>query len=131
MSFVVGNAGGVAAKCAAGPFSAPRGSRDCSEIQVMRRYLKNYALQLQYYSALYRLIPRSYSGIGTIFIMHKVVNDKSETLATQLTITRDFLNRFISRFKQSVDFISLDEIYRRLTRATRRKAERPFIALTF
>jgi peptidoglycan/xylan/chitin deacetylase (PgdA/CDA1 family) len=97
----------------------------------MRRQLKNLALQLQYYSALYRLIPRSYSGIGTIFIMHKVVNDEGETLASQLTITRDFFSRFISRFKQSVDFVSLDEVYRRLTRATRSKSERPFIALTF
>jgi peptidoglycan/xylan/chitin deacetylase (PgdA/CDA1 family) len=97
----------------------------------MRRYLKDVMLKCQYYSKVYSIISRAYSGMGTIFIMHKVVNDKTDVLATDLTITEEFLNRIILKFKQKVDFVSLDEVHRRLTCDRREKAERPFIALTF
>ena len=97
----------------------------------MRRWLKRVSLQAMYYSGLYRLISERYAGIGTILLTHKVVSEKADCLATQLTITVHFLDRVIAQLKPIADFVTLDEVLRRLTCEDSPAAERPFIALTF
>jgi peptidoglycan/xylan/chitin deacetylase (PgdA/CDA1 family) len=97
----------------------------------MRQQLKRAALRATYYSGAYRLISRRYSGIGTIFAIHKVVSEKRDSLATWLTITVDYLDRVLALLKTRADFVTLDDVRERLTREERVKAKRPFIALTF
>jgi peptidoglycan/xylan/chitin deacetylase (PgdA/CDA1 family) len=97
----------------------------------MRRQLKRAALRATYYSGAYRLISLRYSGIGTIFVIHKVVSEKTDSLATWLTITADFLDRVLADLKTRADFVTLDDVRERLTRDEPIKAKRPFIALTF
>jgi peptidoglycan/xylan/chitin deacetylase (PgdA/CDA1 family) len=97
----------------------------------MRQQLKRAALQATYYSGAHRLVARRYSGIGTIFVIHKVVTEKTDSLATWLTITVDFLDRVLAHLKQRADFVGLDEVRDRLTREDLVKSKRPFVALTF
>jgi peptidoglycan/xylan/chitin deacetylase (PgdA/CDA1 family) len=97
----------------------------------MRRQLKRAALQATYYSGAYRLISRRYSGMGTIFVVHKVVSEKTDSLATWLTITVDFLDRVLAHLKTRADFVRLDDLQERLTREKPLKVKRPFIILTF
>jgi peptidoglycan/xylan/chitin deacetylase (PgdA/CDA1 family) len=97
----------------------------------MRRQLKRAALLATYYSGAYRLISRRFSGIGAIFVIHKVVSEKTDALATWLTITVDFLDRVLGHLKTRADFVSLDDVRERLTREQSVKENRPFIALTF
>jgi peptidoglycan/xylan/chitin deacetylase (PgdA/CDA1 family) len=97
----------------------------------MRQQLKRAALRATYYSGAHRLIARRYSGIGTIFVIHKVVTEKTDSLATWLTITVDFLDRVLAHLKPRADFVRLDDVRERLTREEPVKAIRPFIALTF
>jgi peptidoglycan/xylan/chitin deacetylase (PgdA/CDA1 family) len=102
-----------------------------SELKYMRRQLKNGILQIQYYTGLYRLFSCRYAGVGAILLMHKVVRAKTDSLATQLTITVSFLDRIIAELRSSADFVTLDEVYQRLGRDRPEKEQRPFIALTF
>src|SRR5260370_37431910 len=97
----------------------------------MRQQLKRAALRATYYSGAHRLIARRYSGIGTIFVIHKVVNEKTDSLATWLTITIDFLDRVLAYLKPRVDFVRLDEVRERLEREEPTKVRRFFVALTF
>jgi peptidoglycan/xylan/chitin deacetylase (PgdA/CDA1 family) len=99
--------------------------------QSMRQQLKTAALRATYYSGAHRLISRRYSGVGTIFVIHKVVTEKTDSLATWLTITVDFLDRVLALLKPRADFVRLDDVRERLTREEPAKAGRPFIALTF
>jgi peptidoglycan/xylan/chitin deacetylase (PgdA/CDA1 family) len=84
-----------------------------------------------FHTGAYRLIPRRYSGIGAIFVIHKVVSDKTESLATWLTITVDFLDRVLALLKTRADFVRLDDVRELLAREEPVKATRPFIVLTF
>jgi hypothetical protein len=95
----------------------------------MRRQVKGVALKATYYSGVYRLISLGYSGMGTIFAMHKVVRAKTDSLAIGLTITVDFLDRVLAHLRSKVDFITLDEVHERLTRDAPAKLKRPFIAM--
>jgi peptidoglycan/xylan/chitin deacetylase (PgdA/CDA1 family) len=97
----------------------------------MRQQIKRTVLQFAYYTGLHRLISAQYSGAGTIFAMHKVVGAKTDTLATQLTVTATFLDRIIAKLRPRVEFATLDEVYLRLQRDETKKEQRPFIALTF
>jgi peptidoglycan/xylan/chitin deacetylase (PgdA/CDA1 family) len=96
----------------------------------MRQQLKRAALQLQYYTGGYRLLSARYSGLGTIFCLHKIVRTKTESLATGLTTTVDFLDRILGQLKTRADFITLDDVYERLTHGEFGNGRRPFIALT-
>src|SRR6516165_140009 len=62
----------------------------------IRQRLKRAALRATYYSGAYRFISPRYSGLGTIFVIHKVVFKKADSLATWLTITVDFLDRVLA-----------------------------------
>jgi peptidoglycan/xylan/chitin deacetylase (PgdA/CDA1 family) len=95
----------------------------------MRRKLKSAALKATYYSGVYRLLSRRYSGVGAIWAMHRVVYQKHDSLATNLTVTADFLEHVITYFKSRVDFVTIDEVHRRLTQDE--PMPRPFLALTF
>jgi peptidoglycan/xylan/chitin deacetylase (PgdA/CDA1 family) len=93
--------------------------------------LKHRILQAVYYSGLYRLISKRYSGIGTIFLIHKVVRAKTDSLATNLTITCSFLDHLLGHLRTIADFLTLDEVHQRLTYDKPQKTKRPFVALTF
>jgi len=97
----------------------------------MRHEIKKAALQLQYYTHAYRLIASRYAGAGTIFLMHKIVCSKTDSLATQLTTTTIFLDRIIAKLRARADFITLDEVYMRLMSNGSGKKLRPWIAMTF
>lgn len=97
----------------------------------MGRLLKRAALQVTYRSGVYRLIGRRYSGAGTIFLMHKIVRDKTDSLATLLTTTVNFLDRALAHLGSRADFVTMDEVQERLMHEKPRKVRRPFIALTF
>lgn len=97
----------------------------------MRPRLKRAALQATYYTGIYRLISRRYSGAGTIFSLHKVVCEKTDSLATHLTVTINFLDRVLAHLRPIADFVTLDEVHERLAYEKTVKVNRPFIALTF
>jgi peptidoglycan/xylan/chitin deacetylase (PgdA/CDA1 family) len=97
----------------------------------MRQKVKRAILQVLYYTGGYRLEARRYSGLGTIFGMHKCVYEKTDSLATQLTITGAFLDHIIAKLRPGAEFITMDEVHERLTRDKSGKERRPFIALTF
>jgi peptidoglycan/xylan/chitin deacetylase (PgdA/CDA1 family) len=97
----------------------------------MRQQLKKAALQAAYYSGLYHVIARRYSGAGTIFVMHKIVREKTDSLATLLTTTASFLDRALAHFRPMADFVTMDAVLERLTNKGPLKAKRPFVALTF
>jgi len=60
-----------------------------------------------------------------------VVSKKTDSLATWLTITVDFLDRVLAHLKTRADFVTLDDVRERLTREEPIKLKRPFIAVTF
>lgn len=64
-------------------------------------------------------------------MIHKVVREKRDSLASWLTITVDFLDRVLSHLRPKADFVRLDEVRERLARDGTVKPTRPFIALTF
>jgi peptidoglycan/xylan/chitin deacetylase (PgdA/CDA1 family) len=97
----------------------------------LRHQLKQATLRAVYHSGLYRLISKKYSGLGTIFLMHKVVRTKTDSLATSLTITSDFLNHLLAELRTMADFLTLDEVHKRLIYDKPKHTRRPFIALTF
>jgi len=98
----------------------------------VRRQLKQLALETVYHLRMHRFISRFYSGVGTIFIMHRIARNKTASLATELTITENFLDRVIRKLKESADFVTLDNIFQLLVNdQLRGKRDRPVIALTF
>jgi peptidoglycan/xylan/chitin deacetylase (PgdA/CDA1 family) len=64
-------------------------------------------------------------------VIHKVVAEKADSLATWLTITVGFLDRVLAHLKPRVDFVRLDEVRERLMREESIKGTRPFVAMTF
>jgi peptidoglycan/xylan/chitin deacetylase (PgdA/CDA1 family) len=97
----------------------------------IRRLVKTAVLHSVYYSGLYRLIARRYSGVGTIFVMHRVLRDEEGSLAPRLTTTADFLDRVLVCLAPEVDFVTMDEVWKRLSEDKIEKGKRPFVALTF
>jgi peptidoglycan/xylan/chitin deacetylase (PgdA/CDA1 family) len=97
----------------------------------MRRLIKEIALKTVYYSGASRLIARRYGGCGTIFALHKIVHNKTESLAAWLTTRLDFLDDVVAHFRPIADFVTLAEVRERLMGGERDNRQRPFIALTF
>src|SRR6516162_3728622 len=97
----------------------------------MRQQLKKCALRAAFYTGAYRLLARRYSGIGTIFAIHKVVLSKEQSLATWLTITVEFLDRVLAYLRRRGTFVTLDELQRRLVQKDPPRTDRPFIVVTF
>ena len=94
------------------------------------RFGKEIALQLCYQTGLHQTLARLVGGLGTIFCMHRVVPDKSEVLARQLTVTPAFLDQVIRRFKsRGARFVRMDEVFDILV--DDRVPEGRFVALTF
>jgi peptidoglycan/xylan/chitin deacetylase (PgdA/CDA1 family) len=72
--------------------------------------------RLFFASGLHQPLGRVYGGIGTVFLMHRVVADKHDSLARNLSISVDFLDTAIRYLRaQSIDIVSLDEALRRLS----------------
>lgn len=97
----------------------------------MRSELKALALRAAWYSGLYRVTPQQYAGLGTIFLLHKMVLAKTDSLAIGITTTAGFLDRVLAELGRRADFISMDQVHDRLVRAHAGRSERPFVALTF
>jgi peptidoglycan/xylan/chitin deacetylase (PgdA/CDA1 family) len=80
-------------------------------------------------SGLHRLFRPIYGGLGTIFMMHRVVTAKCDSAAVDLTITADFLERAIIAMRAAdIDFVSMDEVKNRIVQGF---CGRRFAALTF
>ena len=98
-------------------------------IAQIRRILKSGALRATYNTGFHGLISRRYSGVGAIWLMHRVVHQKKDSLATCLTITVDFLDRVLTYFGSRVEFVTMDELRQRLIQDE--PMPRPFVSLTF
>lgn len=100
-----------------------------ASIAQIRPILKSGALRVIYNTGLHCLISRRYSGIGAIWLMHRVVRQKKDSLATSLTITANFLDRVLTYFGSRVEFVTMDELRQRLTQEE--PTPRPLVSLTF
>lgn len=98
----------------------------------MRRGLKQIALTLAHAVSrdLHGRLADAYSGVGAILMMHRVVTQKSESPAVDLTVTTAFLEDTLTCLREGgVEFLPLSELRRRL--AHREAFDRRAIALTF
>ncbi len=75
-------------------------------------------------------LARALSGVGCVFVMHRVVREKSESPARGLTITAAFLDQALGFLRDAgAEFISLSSLGQRL--ASGGPHARPAICLTF
>jgi peptidoglycan/xylan/chitin deacetylase (PgdA/CDA1 family) len=99
----------------------------------MRRKLKQIALtvaQRALDQGSFRRVAGAFSGVGAVFMMHRVVVAKAESAAANLTVTTEFLDRTLSYLReQGVEFVTLAELSERLS--GRRPSGRRMVALTF
>lgn len=99
----------------------------------MRRKVRQLVLS----SALKACSPHAYnglakalSGVGCIFAMHRVVEQKSDSAARNLTITTGFLDEALGFLRESgAEFISLKSLAQRLQAGG--PFTRPMVCLTF
>jgi peptidoglycan/xylan/chitin deacetylase (PgdA/CDA1 family) len=64
-------------------------------------------------------------------MMHRIVREKTDSLASELTTTANFLDHALAYFGSRADFVTMDEVRQRLTEGTPEKVRRPLVALTF
>lgn len=70
------------------------------------------------------------AGIGCIFVMHRVVEQKSDSAARNLTITTGFLDEALTFLRDAgAEFISLSSLGQRM--ASGEPFTRPFVCLSF
>jgi peptidoglycan/xylan/chitin deacetylase (PgdA/CDA1 family) len=75
-------------------------------------------------------IARALSGVGCIFVMHRVVKEKSDSPARGLTITAAFLDQALGFLRDAgAEFISLSSLGQRL--ASGGPFAKPVVCLTF
>ena len=78
----------------------------------------------------YARVAKAFNGVGSIFMMHRVVAHKSESAAVNLTVTASFLDQSLTYLQeQGVEFIGLSELFDRLS--NQRASKGHAIALTF
>ena len=99
----------------------------------MHRKLKQVALAVArkgLHEPSYDRVAKAFNGVGSIFMMHRVVAHKSESAAVNLTVTAAFLDQSLTYLQaQGVEFISLSNLCDRLS--DQRTSKRHAIALTF
>jgi len=89
------------------------------------------ALDVIYYTRVYRLLEPAWSGVGVIFTLHHVRSQAKKTGFSPnriLDITPEFLDATIKQVREAgYDIISLDEVHARLIN---KKFDRKFAAFT-
>ena len=96
----------------------------------MRHIVVKSALEALYFSGAHRLMRPFVGGVGAILMLHHVRPARRNGFQPnrRFEITPDFLEAVVRRLRRSgVDFVSLDELHRRLTQ---RDFRRRFIAVT-
>lgn len=89
------------------------------------------ALNVLYYSGLYKLLSPATRGEGIIFTLHQINNDPVEDFSPNsiLRVTPEFLESTIQTVKaEGYDIISLDELHERLK--TGNKSNKPYAVFT-
>nr|WP_244670303.1 polysaccharide deacetylase family protein [Rhodoplanes elegans] len=97
----------------------------------MKRAIIRSGLEALYFSGAHRLMRPVLGGVGAILMLHHVRPARPDGFQPNqlLEITPDFLEHVVARLVRSkVDFVSLDEVYRRLSE---RDFGRRFVAFTF
>ncbi|MBK5957827.1 polysaccharide deacetylase [Rhodoplanes elegans] len=97
----------------------------------LKRAIIRSGLEALYFSGAHRLMRPVLGGVGAILMLHHVRPARPDGFQPNqlLEITPDFLEHVVARLVRSkVDFVSLDEVYRRLSE---RDFGRRFVAFTF
>lgn len=90
---------------------------------------KEFLLNIAYRTNAHRLLRLRYGGLGTIFMMHRVVRRKEDALAGLLTTTTAYLEAVIRTFrKNGFTFVALAQVDNYLDGVP---PSAPFVALTF
>ena len=95
-----------------------------------KRHLIRAGLDALYLTGAHRALRRTWGGVGVVLTLHRVRPARSDAFQPNrlLEITPQFLAAAIERLSAAgFDFVSLDEVYRRLTE---RDFRRRFVALT-
>lgn len=96
----------------------------------MRHFVVKSALEALYFSGAFGLMRPFVGGVGAILMLHRVQPQRTDRFQPnlRLEITPEFLTTIVRRLRRSgVDFVSLDEVHRRLTE---RDFRRRFVAIT-
>jgi len=86
-----------------------------------------------YFSGAQGVLKPKLGGIGSIFMLHRVQNVSLKPFAPNyhLSASPDFLDRVILHLKtQGYEFISMDEVARRLKSPEKYEGKKPFLAIT-
>jgi peptidoglycan/xylan/chitin deacetylase (PgdA/CDA1 family) len=77
----------------------------------------------------YRLLGSRFSGVATIFVLHRIIRDGDIVLDPALAISEKFLDAAVSHvIRRGYEIVSLDELY---YRTTARSFTRPMVVFTF
>src|SRR5512139_1099863 len=87
-------------------------------------------LETLYFSGAHRLMRPLVGGVGAILMLHHVRPARRDAFQPNrlLEVTPEFLRAVVERLHGEVDFVSLDEVHRRLSE---RDFGRRFISITF
>lgn len=97
----------------------------------LKRAIIRSGLEALYFSGAHRFMRPVLGGVGAILMLHHVRPARLDGFQPNrlLEITPDFLEHVVGRLaRMKVDFVSLDEVYRRLSE---RDFRRRFVAFTF
>ncbi|MFD2183132.1 polysaccharide deacetylase family protein [Rhodoplanes azumiensis] len=97
----------------------------------LKRAIIRSGLEALYFSGAHRFMRPVLGGVGAILMLHHVRPARPDGFQPNrlLEITPDFLEHVVGRLgRTKVDFVSLDEVYRRLAE---RDFRRRFVAFTF
>jgi len=73
--------------------------------------LRQALLNGAYQTGAWRLIERSFGGMGAILMGHRVVKKKEESLAQYLTVTESFLDQTIAHLRRlGMQFVSMSDL---------------------
>lgn len=109
---------------------AHRGRRT-EDVQQLKKAIIRSGFEALYFTGAHRLMRRYVGGVGAILMLHHVRPARRDGFQPNqhLEITPEFLEAVVGRLaRDRVDFVSLDEVHRRLTE---RDFGRRFVAFTF
>ncbi len=92
--------------------------------------LATKAAQLLYSTGVVKVLAPLYGGIGSILMLHRLIDERESELNHSLCTTTAFLDKFIGFLKsQQIDIISLDQMVYRLSHQTTQQNR--FVCFTF
>ena len=100
----------------------------------MRKRVIRAGLETLYFTGTHRLARSFFAGMGAILTFHRVVPAHDEPFQPHrgLEITPDFLDAALGALSRAdIDFVSMDEAWRRLTGTAGEAGARRFVAVTF